>query len=70
VFFALRVIAFAVVFGRRAMGFGSILVVFGCLIVFVSSHCVSPACLMGTQQQAAGIAIGSGPSDRLQVGTK
>lgn len=37
---ALCVIALAVVFGRSAMGFGSALVVFGCFVVFVSSHWV------------------------------
>jgi hypothetical protein len=39
------VIALAVVFGRSAVGFGSALVMFGCFVVFVSSHWLSPAML-------------------------
>jgi hypothetical protein len=41
-FFALCVVAFAVMFGCRAMRLSGILVVLGCLIVFVSSHWVPP----------------------------
>jgi hypothetical protein len=43
VFFALGVVAFAMMFRRGAVGFGGILVVFGCFIMFVSSHFTSPA---------------------------
>jgi hypothetical protein len=42
VFFALCVIALAMVFGGGAMRFGGILVMFGCLIVFVFGHWISP----------------------------
>lgn len=42
VFFALCVIALAVMFGRRTVRFGGILVMFGCLIMFVSSHWIPP----------------------------
>ena len=38
VFFALRVVAFPMMFGRGAVGFGSVLVMFSCFIVLVSSH--------------------------------
>jgi hypothetical protein len=37
-FFALGVVAFTVIFGCSAMRLGGILVMFGCLIVFVLSH--------------------------------
>lgn len=37
-FFALCVIALAMVFRCSPMGFGGIFVVFGCFIVFVSCH--------------------------------
>lgn len=43
VFFALRVIACAMMFGGGAMGFGSILVMFGRLIVLVFGHWITPA---------------------------
>ena len=43
VFFALGVVAFSMMFRRGAVRFGGILVVFGCLIMFVSSHFTSPA---------------------------
>ena len=36
--FALCVIAFAVMFGRGAMGFGGVLVMLRCFIMLVSSH--------------------------------
>jgi hypothetical protein len=38
VLFALRVIAFAMMLGGGTMRFGSILVMFGCLVVFVFGH--------------------------------
>jgi hypothetical protein len=48
VFFALGVVAFSMMFRRGAVRFGGILVVFGCLIMFVSSHFTSPAYVEGT----------------------
>jgi hypothetical protein len=42
VFFALCMIAFAMMFCGSAVGFGSILVMLGCLIVLVSSHWIPP----------------------------
>jgi hypothetical protein len=38
VFFALRVIALAMMFSGAAVGFGGVLVMFGCFIVFVFGH--------------------------------
>jgi hypothetical protein len=56
VLLALCVIAFAVVFGRSAVGFGSALVKFGCLVVFVSSHWFSPAVLGDAYENRARLA--------------
>jgi hypothetical protein len=50
VLFALRVITFAVVLSGCAMRFGGILVVFGCLVMFVFGHWLSPACLGNTRK--------------------
>ena len=41
-FFALCVVAFAMMFSRGAVGFGRILVMLSCLVVVVSSHWISP----------------------------
>ena len=41
-FFALRMVALAMIFGRSAVGFCCILVMFGCFVMFVSSHWFSP----------------------------
>jgi hypothetical protein len=41
-FFALRVIAFAMLFSRGVMGLCGVLVMFGCFFVFVVSHYASP----------------------------
>jgi hypothetical protein len=59
VFFALGVVAFPMMFGRGAMGFGSIFVMFSSFIVLVSSHWVSPAKVRGTQEQLRMSAFGS-----------
>jgi hypothetical protein len=45
--FGLCVIALAVMFRGSAVGLGSIFVMFGCFIVFVSSHCIPPANVKG-----------------------
>ena len=39
-FFALGMVALAMMFGGRTMCLGSVVVMFGCLIVFVASHFV------------------------------
>jgi hypothetical protein len=41
-FLALYVVVFSVMFGRSAMGFGGILVMFSCLIVGVFRHGIPP----------------------------
>jgi hypothetical protein len=41
VLLALRVVAFAMMFGRHAVGLGSVLVVLGGFVVLVSCHLVS-----------------------------
>jgi hypothetical protein len=41
-FLALYVVVFSVMFGRSAMGFSGILVMFGCLIVGVFRHGIPP----------------------------
>jgi hypothetical protein len=58
-FFALCMIALAMLLGSRAMGFGSVLVMFGRLIVLVSSHWVSPIDVEVNQWQQNGVSIGS-----------
>ena len=45
--FGLCVIALAVMFRGSAVGLGSIFVMFGCFIVFVSSRCIPPASVKG-----------------------
>jgi hypothetical protein len=40
--FAFGMVAFAMMFGGGAMRFGCILVMLGCLIMFVSSHWIPP----------------------------
>jgi hypothetical protein len=42
VFLALGMIALAMMFRRRAMRFRSVFVMFGCLVVFVTSHFMFP----------------------------
>jgi hypothetical protein len=42
VFLALGMVAFAMMFSGRTMCLGSIFVMFGCFIMFVSGHCKSP----------------------------
>jgi hypothetical protein len=59
VLLALCVIALAVVFGRSAVGFGSTLVMFGCFVVFVSSHWFSPAMLGGRLRKLSEVVFGS-----------
>jgi hypothetical protein len=56
-FFALRVIALGMMFGRRAMRFGGILVMFSCFVVLVFSHWISPVniCVIGWQLGDASI---------------
>jgi hypothetical protein len=44
--FAFCVIAFAMMLGRGAMGFGGVLVMLRCLIVLVSSHWISPVSVL------------------------
>jgi hypothetical protein len=44
VFFTLRVITFTVMLSRSAVSFSRILVMLGCLVMFVFSHWASPAC--------------------------
>jgi hypothetical protein len=41
-FLVLYVVVFSVMFGRSAMGFGGILVMFGCLIMGVFRHGIPP----------------------------
>jgi hypothetical protein len=41
-FFALRMVPFAMLFCSSAVGLGSILVMFGCFVVLVSSHWIPP----------------------------
>src|SRR6476620_11841069 len=63
--FAFSVIAFAMMLGRGAMGFGGVLVMLRCLIVLVSSHWISPisvwvsVCL--AQWQPGDVSGGSNP---------
>jgi hypothetical protein len=59
VLLALCVIALAVVFGRSAVGFGSALVMFGCFVVFVSSHWLSPAMLGDAYEKLSEVGFGS-----------
>jgi hypothetical protein len=47
-------------FGRSAMRFGGIFVMFGCLIMFVSSHGVSPVIVHMNQVQVGWVSVGSG----------
>jgi hypothetical protein len=56
VLFALCVIAFAMVFGGGAMRSGGTLVMFGCLIVFVFGHWISPV-VEGTRIKLQGSAL-------------
>jgi hypothetical protein len=58
VLLALCVIALAVVFGRGAVGFGSALVMFGCFVVFVSSHWFSGN-VGGSQRKLSEVGFGS-----------
>jgi hypothetical protein len=58
-FFALRMVAFSMLFGSRAVGFGSVLVMFGRLIVFVSSHWIPPVRVQVDQWQPNAVSIGS-----------
>jgi hypothetical protein len=41
-FLALGMVAFAMMFGGRTMCLGSIFMMFGCFIMFVSGHCKPP----------------------------
>jgi len=59
VFFALGVVAFPMMFGCVAVGFGSVLMMFSCFIVLFSSHWVSPASVRGTEEQQRTSAFGS-----------
>ncbi len=53
VFFALCVVAFAVLFGRSAMGFGGGLMVFRRFVVFVFGHWMSPVAVRWTIDKGA-----------------
>jgi hypothetical protein len=57
--FAFHVIAFAMMFGRGAMGFGRVLVMLRCLIVVVSSHLISPVNVCLDQWQLGDVSGGS-----------
>jgi hypothetical protein len=58
-FFALCMVAFAMMFGSSAVGFGSILMMFGCFIVLVSSHWIPPIDVQVNQWQPNSVSIGS-----------
>ena len=70
--FAFSVIAFAMMLGRGAMGFGGVLVMLRCLIVLVSSHWISPVsvwvsvCL--AQWQPGDVSGGSNPRIQFTPG--
>jgi hypothetical protein len=64
-FFALRVIALGMMFGRCAMGFGGILVMFSCLVVLVFSHWIPPVNISVIRQQLGDSSIGSASDLRL-----
>jgi hypothetical protein len=49
--FALGVVALAVLFGRGAMGFGGIFVLFGSLVMRVSRHEITPVDVLGYDWQ-------------------
>jgi hypothetical protein len=57
--FALCVIAFAMMVGRGAMGFGGVLVMLRCLIVLVSSHWILPFNVCLNQWQPRDVSLGS-----------
>jgi hypothetical protein len=50
---ALRMIAFAMMLGRRTVSFGCILMVLGCLVVFVSSHLVLRGVLFSASDETS-----------------